>query len=115
MVRKLRAISPDDEHRRAIANRIPPGSSRSVLFSQSEIAQGRLQALSDDPAVTEADLVHAGEAIGTDAVSNTIDQKYANPRQRQKTFPCHFGHELRRNHRERRKRVALRVNENRPQ
>ena len=86
-----------------------------MVLSEPDIAQRRFQTLSGDPAVTEADLVHAGKATGCDAVSNTIDQKYANPRQRQKTFPCHFGHELRRNHRERRKRFAFRLNENRAQ
>jgi len=44
-----------------------------MLFSQSEIAQRRLQALSHDPAVAVANLIHPGEAVGSDPVSNTIN------------------------------------------
>ena len=69
-----------------------------MLLAQSEVAQHRLQTLSDDPAVSDVDLVHTGKAVGSDPVPNAIDQKYAYTRERQETFPRRLSHELRGNH-----------------
>src|SRR5689334_18403493 len=83
-VAQLGPFAGDNEDRRSRAKFRPPHSRRSLAVCQTKVAQCGFQAFTVDPSLAKSDLIDAGVTIGSNAVSNAVDDEDANTRNGQK-------------------------------
>ena len=110
-VSEFPSVAGDNEDRRGRYLRDPSSLRRSVALREPHLAQCRLETLADNPAVAEADFVHACEAIRRQSVPTTVDDEHANSGKREDRLAAPLVHKLRRRHREAGERSAVGMRE----